>query len=391
MNRERFPGLDGTVRFDAPAGSQLVVSAADAIATYIRSPVANAHGGFPPSDRTDAAVAGARAAVANLFGTDPANVVFGPSMTALTYLLASTVADSVGAGDEIVCTRLDHEANVSPWRQLAESRSAHVRIAEPDPVTLELSVESVERVLSERTRWVAVTAASNASGSVPDVSAIVERVHARGARVVVDAVHAAPHLPLDFDTWGADAMFASAYKWFGPHGSMMLLAPELMQELRPRHLRGGPGPGVEQWERGALSFEQFPGIEAAATYLSETGLDRIGAVESELLDRLLAGLDEIPGVTVYGKPPRRTSTVLFNVEGHAPAEVAAALREREIYVWHGHFYAIELMDFLGIDGAVRAGLLHYNTADEVDRLLEALTALTRPGSLSAAGQPGGGS
>ncbi len=376
MNRERFPGLsDSVARFDGPAGSQLVDTAAAAIGAYVHSPVANAHGGFPPSDRTDAIVAGARGAIAELFGAAPERIVLGASMTQLSYALAAAAGADVAAGDELLCTRLDHEANVSPWRQLAASRGAHLRIADPDPETLDLSVAHVERALTGRTRWVAVTAASNAAGAAPDIPAIVALAHAASARVVVDAVHAAPHMAIDFDGWGADALLVSAYKWFGPHGSALLLSPELIEQLDPQRLREAPAAGVERWERGALAFEQLPGIEAAARYVLETGIAPIAAHEAQLHARLAGGLRALPGVTVYGDPPRRTSTVLFNVDGLAPHEVAAALREHDVYVWHGHFYALELMDFLGIEGAVRAGLLHYNTAQEVDRLLELVAAL----------------
>jgi len=381
VNRERFPGLrDDVARFDGPAGSQLVDTAAATIGDYLRSPVANAHGGFPPSDRTDAIVAGARDALAELFGAACERVVLGASMTQLSFALAGAAAPTVVAGDELLCTRLDHEANVSPWRQLAEARGADLRIVDPDPETLELSVAHVERTLTDRTRWLAVTAASNASGSAPDIPAIVACAHAAGVRVVIDAVHAAPHMPIDFDGWGADALLVSAYKWFGPHGSALLLSEELMEQLDPQCLSAAPEAGPERWERGALSFEQMPGIEAAARYVLETGIESIAAAETALHARLAGGLRELPGVTVYGNPPRRTSTVLFNVAGRTPAEVAAVLREHDVYVWHGHFYALELMSFLGIEGAVRAGLLHYNTADEVDRLLELVASIARPAS-----------
>jgi cysteine desulfurase family protein (TIGR01976 family) len=376
VNRQRFPGLsDGWARFDAPAGSQPVDSSIDAMADFMRSgAVANAHGAFEAAARVDELVREARAAAGAFVGGDPRGVVFGPSMTTLTLSFAAAVGRSLSAGDEIVCTRLDHDGNVRPWLIAAERAGASVRFAEPDRDTLELPASAIESVLCERTRWVAVTAASNAVGSVPELDGIVAAAHAAGARVYVDAVHAAPHRRLDVTALGCDALVCSAYKWFGPHQSILWARPELLAELQPDKLRPSPDTVPERWETGTPAFEALAGVIGAIRYLEETGFEAIRAHEDALFARMLDGLASIPGLTLHGSARDRAPTAMFSLTGRAPGELAGALAAERVAVWHGNYYALELSLLLGLepDGGVRVGIVHYNDEDDVDRLVGAL-------------------
>jgi cysteine desulfurase family protein (TIGR01976 family) len=280
-------------------------------------------------------------------------------------------------GDEIVCTYLDHDSNVRPWVIAAERAGATVRFAIPDPETLELPAAAVEKVLSDRTRWVAVTAASNAVGTVPDLAGIVAAAHRVGARVYVDAVHASPHRRHDLAELDADVIGCSAYKWFGPHTSMLCARPEILAEFFPDKLKPSPDEPPDRWELGTLPFESLAGVRAAAEYLLELDFDAVHAHEQSLLDTALEGLRQIDGVTVYGAAADRAPTLMFNVAGRSAAEVAKALAEQEIAVWDGNYYAFELERHLGLapHGAVRAGFLHYNDAADAERLLAAVASL----------------
>jgi cysteine desulfurase family protein (TIGR01976 family) len=383
VNRDRFPGLaDGWARLDGPAGTQPVDVAIDATAEWMRSGhSANSHGAFAAARRTDALVSSARETVGRLLAGDPSGVAFGPSMTTLTLAFAAAVGRTLRAGDEIVCTRLDHDANVRPWLIAAERSGATVRFAEPDRETLALPASAVEAQLSERTRWVAVTAASNAAGTAPDVAAIVARAHDAGARVYVDAVHAAPHRRLDVAALHCDALACSSYKWFGPHQGILWGRPELLAELSPDKLRPSPDTVPERWETGTPSFEALAGVAAAAEYVMETGWDAIRAHEDALLAAMVDGLGATPGVTLHGRAPDRTPTVMFSVAGRSAEEVAAALAEHEVAVWHGNYYALELSLFLGLEpgGAVRAGAVHYNDREDVERLLAGVREIAGSG------------
>jgi cysteine desulfurase family protein (TIGR01976 family) len=369
VNRERFPGLaGGWARLDGPAGTQMVDTAIDAMADFMRSGRnANAHGAFAAAQATDATVAAARAAVGRLLGADPHGVIFGPSMTALTLRFARTV---IGPGDEVVCTRLDHDANVRPW-VLA---GADVRFAEPT-AALELPVSAVEAVLSDRTRWVCVTAASNAVGSIPDLAGIAAAARSVGARVYVDAVHAAPHRPLEASQF--DVLACSAYKWFGPHVGIQCADPAFLEAVQPGKLIPSPDTVPDRFELGTLPFESLAGVTAAAEYVAALDWASVRAHEDALLRRALDGLAAIDGVTLYGDAADRTSTLMFNLAGHTPLELATRLAERQVAVWHGNYYAHELERHLGLapDGAVRAGFVHYNDESDVDRLLEGVAAL----------------
>jgi cysteine desulfurase family protein (TIGR01976 family) len=379
LNRERFPGLsDGWARLDAPGGSQPVDAAIEAIGTYMRSgAMANEGGKFKASDQVDALMEEGRAAIGELLGGEPRGVVFGQSMTTLTLAFSAAVGRTLSAGDEIVCTRIDHDANVAPWLIAAGRAGATVRFAEPERESLELPVSAIEAVLSDRTRWVAVTGASNAVGTAPDLGAIATAVHDAGARLYVDAVHAVPHRRIDASALGIDVVGCSAYKWFGPHLSMLWARPELLEELRPDKLRPSSDLVPWRWETGTPSFEAIAGAVAAARYVLETGYDAIREHESALMARMLDGLAAIPGVTLYGAASDRTPTAMFNVAGRRPDEVAAALAEDKVAVWHGNYYAYELERFLGLepDGAVRAGLVHYNGEEDVDQLLTGVERL----------------
>jgi cysteine desulfurase family protein (TIGR01976 family) len=379
VNRERFPGLrDGWARLDGPAGTQMVDSAIEAMDEWMRSGSNANHGGvFKAAHETDRLVAEARTAVAALLGGDPGSVAFGPSMTDMTMRFAGAACRELGSGDEVVCTRLDHDANVRPWAIHAERNGATVRFADPDPDTLELPAAAIEAVLTDRTRWVAVTAASNAVGSVPDLPGIAAAAHAAGARVYVDAVHAAPHRRLDVETLGCDALACSAYKWFGPHIGILWGRRELLETLTPDKLKPSPDTVPDRWELGTLPFESLAGVRAAADYMLSTDWETVRAHEDTLLAAALHGLGAMDHVTVYGAARDRAPTLMFNVAGRTADEVATALAEREIAVWQGNYYAWELERHLGLapHGAVRAGFVHYNDEADAERLLAAVADL----------------
>jgi cysteine desulfurase family protein (TIGR01976 family) len=378
MHRDRFPGLaDGWARLDGPAGTQMVDDAIEAMAAWMRSGHTANHGGaFQAAERTDALVAAARASVAALLGASAEGVVFGPSMTALTMRFSAAIGRSLEPGDEIVCTRLDHDANVAPWLIAANRAGAHVRFAEPEPGTLELPASAIEAVLCERTRWVAVTAASNAVGTIPDLPGIVAAAHAAGARVWIDAVHATPHRQIDVAALGADALACSAYKWFGPHIGIVWARPELLADLQPDKLRPSPDNVPDRWELGTLPFEALAGVRAAADFVAALDREAVRAHEDRLLAQMVEGLGAIDGVTLHGSARDRTATVMFSVAGRTSHDVAAALARAEIAVWHGNYYALEISRWLGLepDGAIRAGCVAYNDAQDVDRLLEAVAS-----------------
>jgi cysteine desulfurase family protein (TIGR01976 family) len=390
VNRDRFPGLaGGWARLDGPAGTQMVDVAIEAMGAFMRSGDNANHGGvFAAAHATDECVERARDAVARLLGAEPRGVAFGPSMTAMTMRLSAAVGRTLGPGDEVVVTRLDHDANVRPWVIAAERAGATVRWAEPDRSTLALPASAVEAVLSERTRWVAVTAASNACGTVPELEAIIAAAHAAGARISIDAVAAAPHRALDLRALGADTLACSSYKWYGPHIGVLCAAPELLEELVPDKLMPSPDEAPDRFELGTLPFESLAGVTAAAEYMLEAGYDAIRAHEDRLLAIAADGLAAIDGVTVYGDPPDRVPTLMFNVEGRTSTEVAAALAEREIAVWDGNYYAWELERFLGLapHGAVRAGFVHYNDEPDASRLVSAVAEVAA-GALQVTAPP----
>jgi cysteine desulfurase family protein (TIGR01976 family) len=379
MNRDRFPGLrDGWARLDGAAGSQVLDSVIEAMSDFMRSGAMANHGGlFKAAHETDELVESTRAACATLLGGSPAGVFFGPSFTATTMRFAATVVRALAPGDEIVCTRLDHDSNVRPWVIAAERAGVTVNFAEPVEGTLELPAASVEAVLSERTKWIAVTAASNAIGTVPDIEGIVAAAHRVGARVYVDAVHATPHRRYDLAGLGADVIACSAYKWFGPHICVLCADPPVLEEFFPDKLKPSPDEAPDRWELGTLPFESLAGVRAAAEYMLELDLEAVHAHEQALLKSALDGLGAMDHVTLYGAAADRAPTLMFTVAGHHPTDVAKFLNDREVAVWDGNYYAWELEQVLGLapHGGIRAGFLHYNDASDAERLLAAVAEL----------------
>lgn len=377
MNRHRFPGLQsGWVRLDGPSGSQILDSCSAAVACYMTGGhVANLDAPSIASRTTAQLLQDARSRCAALLGGEPEGLVFGGSASLLTARFANAVGPELGSGDEIICTGLDHDANVSPWLDVAGRRGACVKIARPDPISLELEPQAITSLLTPRTRWVAMTAASNVNGATPDIAFVAETVHASGAFLFIDGVHAMAHDPRTLAQSGADAIVCSAYKWFGPHLSALWVRPHLLSLLRPDRIRPGPSTGPRVWERGALPFELLPGLIAACDYSQSLDWDEAHRHEQALLAALISGLAELPGVSLVGNPSRRVSTVAFKVEGRAPAAINAALAERRVAIGNGDFYAVELFSQLPFDSCLRAGILHYNDMEDVERLLEALRAV----------------
>ena len=391
--RTHFPALDeGAAHFDGPGGSQSPAQVADAVADVLRSAVANKGTVTAAERRATEIVDAARTAGADLVGGDPAGIVFGRSMTQLTYDFARTLAKTWGPGDEVVVTRLDHDANVRPWVQAATAAGATVRWASFDPATGVLTADDVAQVVSARTKLVAVTAASNLLGSRPDLPTIAATAHAVGALVYVDGVHYTPHAFVDVAALGADFYACSPYKFLGPHLGMLAAAPALLEELRPDKLLPSSDIVPERFEYGTLPYESLAGTTAAIDFLADlvpstgsrrdrlaTSCEALEQHEQVLLSQLDSGLAEL-GVHRYGDPDRRrTPTTLFTVAGAVPAEVYRALAERGVNAPAGTFYAYECAKTLGIEdqGAVRAGIAPYTSKSDVDRLLEAVAAIRR--------------
>lgn len=391
--RAAYPALaDGYAYLDGAAGTQVPAAVIDAISAAYRAGIGNMGGAFPASGRSAVLDTECRWAVADLVGGTPDGVILGPNMTTLTYRLAGTLARSWRPGDEVVVSRLDHDANIRPWVQAAERAGAVIRWAEVDTLTGELPAGQYASLIGERTRLVAVTAASNVLGTRPEVAAITAQARAAGALSYVDGVHATPHGPVDVAALGADFYATSAYKWSGPHVGAVIADPALLETLRPDKLAPAPDEVPARFEQGTPPYADFAGVTAAVEHLA--GLDRaaagsrrerlltsmaaVGQHGQELLEVMLGGLAAMEHVTIYGKPASRTATAYFTVAGRTPAEVAAHLADRRVNVWNGHNYAWELTAALGIrdsGSAVRAGLVHYNDRQDVDRLLAAVAEL----------------
>jgi cysteine desulfurase family protein (TIGR01976 family) len=390
--RERYPALaEGFAHFDAAAGSLVAAGSSDAIAAVTRGAVANKTMAFAPGRRAYGIVEEARAAVADLVGGASAGVVFGPSATALTYLVARTLGDTWRPGDEIVLSRLDHDANVRPWVQVAGRVGATVRWAEVDTDTGVLATEQYKELVGERTRLVALTAASNAIGARPDVAAIAATAHAAGALTYVDGVHATPHGPIDVAALGADFYVTSAYKWSGPHIAACIASPDRWATMAPDKLIPSPDEVPDRFEHGTLSFELLAGVTGAVDHLASLAvplaaagtrrsrlIDSMSAVrayEMELFAVLVDGLKAIDGVQICPAPADRCPTIAFRVAGQHPSKTADLLGEEGICVYSGDYYAYEYFTAAGLrdsGGAVRAGIYHYTTREEVDRLLDAV-------------------
>jgi cysteine desulfurase family protein (TIGR01976 family) len=384
--RARFPALAGGAAYlDGPGGSQIPEEVLDAVDSCLRESNANLGGAFATSAAADRVMDRGRAAAADFTGGEPGGIAFGANMTTLNFLLAHAVARTLEAGDEIVVTQLDHDANVSPWLLIAADHELVVRHAPIQAADVTLDHDALEDLIGERTRVVAFTLASNAVGSVTDPARVAAAAHRVGALAWADAVHLAPHRRLRAREWGLDVLLCSPYKFFGPHLGVAAIHPELAESLPADRVRAAAQtPPGHRFETGTQSHEAVAGMAAAVDYLRSLGdgslnlaFERIKAHEDELARRFLAGLGQ--DVELYGirGVDGRTPTFCFNLPGRSPRAVAERLAERGLYVWDGDYYALEPMRALGLSehgGAVRAGFLHYTSVEEVDRLLEELPA-----------------
>jgi cysteine desulfurase family protein (TIGR01976 family) len=396
--RSGFPSLERmqngqeVAYLDGPGGTQVHSSVVDAMAGFMQRGGSNHGGYFATSQETDSVVAEARSGVADLLGADPIEIVFGQNMTSLTYSLSRALSRTWSSGDNIIVTRLDHDANVTPWIQAAKDVGVQVRFVDFDPGSgCSLDLGTLDRALDNRTRLVAFTHASNAVGTVTDVEAIVSRAHAVGARTFVDAVHYAPHGSIDVRATDTDFLATSVYKWFGPHTGCLYGKKHLLNEIAPYKLRPSPDNAPDRWETGTQSFESLAGVVAAVEYLASLGegasrrsrlvsaYDAIAMYEASLSDRFLAGLSEMPHIELFGKPGSadRTPTFALEVAEHEPDAVARTLGDAGCFVWSGEYYAFEVMHRLDRpdNGLVRIGFVHYNTISEVDRVLSLLGTL----------------
>jgi len=402
--RAQFPALAQEVNghpavfFDGPGGTQVPQRVIDAVADYLIHHNANTHGAFATSRRTDETIDAARAAMADFLGCAADEVVFGPNMTTLTFAISRAFGRDIRPGDEIVLTRLDHDANVAPWKAL-EEQGAVIQMVDIDTEECTLDMADMARAIGPRTKLVAVGYASNAVGTINDVATITRMAHAVGALVYIDAVHYAPHGLIDVQALDCDFLACSPYKFFAPHMGVLYGKREHLARLRPYKVRPASDDVPDRWETGTKNHEGLAGVTAAIEYLAELGqrikpattrraalvhaMEAIKAYERGLSEQLIAGLLAIPGLTFYGisDPARfdmRTPTVAVRLAGCTPRELADALGRRGIFCWDGNYYAINLTERLGVEadgGMLRIGLVHYNTAEEIDRLLEALNEL----------------
>ena len=402
--REQFPALrqeingQSVVFFDGPGGTQVPESTIEAMSDYLLKSNANAHGAFATSIRTDALVTSARAAVADLLGCDRDEVVFGANMTTLTFAMSRAIGRELQPGDEIVVTTLDHYANVSSWYAL-EEQGVVIRVVNIHVEDCTLDMEELERQINERTRLVAIGYASNAVGTINDVAAVVRLARAVGAMVFVDAVHYVAHGSIDVRSLDCDFLVCSAYKFFGPHVGILYGKREHLTRLRPYKPKPAPEEVPWRWETGTQNYEGLAGLIATINYFAELGhrvtptdnrraaivtaMTAIQDYERELSSLLIEKLSQIPGLTVFGitdstRMAWRTPTVGVRLNGYTPYTVAKALGDRGIFTWNGNFYALGLTERLGIEssgGLVRIGLVHYNTVEEIHRLLDALNEL----------------
>jgi cysteine desulfurase family protein (TIGR01976 family) len=421
--RAQFPALareqhgQSYVYLDGPGGTQVPAATIDAMADYLRHSNANHDGAFPTSQESDAMLDEVHAAAADFLGARPNEIAFGQNMTTLTFAVSRALGRTIAASDEIVVTRLDHDANVAPWLALQEERGAVVRWVDVRTEDCTLDMAGLERALTSRTKIVAVGMASNAVGTINPVARIVEMAHAVGALTYVDAVHAAPHMPLDVGTLGTDFLVCSPYKFFGPHLGILYGRGELLERIAAYKVRPASDRPPGKWETGTMPAESLAGLRATFGYLEwlgetygrgvagRTGTSRlihgpggpgrraklraamavIWATERVLARRALTALGDVPGLRLRGidDPERldeRVPTFAFTMSGRSPRDVAAELGRQGIAVWDGDYYAWELIRTLGLaesGGMVRVGLVHYNTAAELDRLAEALINISR--------------
>ena len=400
--REQFPSLKLPVNghpaafLDGPAGTQVPKQVMDAIQDYLLNANANTYGAFLTSLRTNEMTLSARAAMADFFHCDPDEVVFGQNMTTITFALARAIGRELKPGDEIVVTTLDHDANVAPWRAL-EDGGVVIRQVDICETDCTLDLDDLKRKISRKTKLVAVGYASNLVGTINPVAEITKLAHAAGALMFIDAVHYAPHGPIDVQALDCDFLVCSPYKFFGPHMGTLYGKREHLQRLKPYKVRPAPDTPPECWETGTQVQELIAGIAAAVDYLAELGRrceppvkNRREALlaaycvtrrhEMGLFTRLIEGLLAIPGMRIFGitdtkRFEERCSTLSFRLGESNPTELAAFLGERGIFTWDGNFFALNLTERLGVEkqgGVLRVGLVHYNTAEEVERLLSGL-------------------
>ncbi len=400
--RAQFPALRRTVDgqpavfFDGPGGTQSPERVIDALSSYLRRGSSNHGGPFLTSRETDAATEAARAAMQDLLNARrPEEIIFGQNMTSLTFSLSRAISRTWQPGDEIIVTRIDHDANIAPWLLAAEDRGATVRWLDFRPEDCTLALDTLPALLTPRTRLVAVNYASNAVGTISDVRRVAELAHAAGALVYVDAVHYAPHGVIDVQTLDCDFLACSVYKFFGPHTGVAYGKYELLDSLTAYKVRPASDEPPGKWETGTQSFESLCGVAEAVEYLASLGgtagsrrerlvrgMEAIRAYEATLSEHFLRGATRIPGLRVYGitdveNLAGRTPTFAVSLAGHTPEAVATYLGERGFFVWHGNYYALAAMERLGQEpeGLVRIGFVHYNTTEEIERLFAALAEL----------------
>ncbi len=393
--REQFPALRRThnglsvAYFDGPGGSQVARPAIEAMSNYMESGGANLHGVFPTSTETEEILADTRRAAADFLGASPGEISFGANMTTITFAISRALVRDWDEDSEIVVTELDQRANVDPWTIAAAERGAKVRWIRVDPETLTLDLDDLETKITTRTKLVAVGLASNAVGTVNDVAAIADRTHEAGGLVAVDAVHAAPHIPIDRDAIGADALTCSAYKFFGPHVGVTAVKRDLLEAMSVYKVEPAPGYIPDKLETGTQNHEGIAGVKGAIDFIASlgdgssprdrlvTGMRAVEEYEADLAARFRAALREIPGLELYAAPDdvRKTPTIAFRIEARTPREFCEHMAEKGFFVADGHFYASTLAEKLGIrdkGGWIRAGLAPYNTEEEVEGFIESL-------------------
>jgi cysteine desulfurase family protein (TIGR01976 family) len=390
--RARVPALtEGAAHFDGPGGTQVPADVADVIAATLRAAVSNRGRGTAAERRADDIVTGARQAMADLLGADPRGIVFGRSMTQLTMDIARTLAQDWGPGDEVVVSRLDHDADVRPWVIHAERAGATIRWAEFDPATGEMSPQDVLRHVGPATRLVALTGASNLIGTRPDLAAVAAVVHEHDALFYVDGVHLTAHAPVDVEAIGCDFYACSPYKFLGPHLGVLAASPELLETLHPDKLLPATNVVPERFELGTLPYELLAGVTAAVDVLADLvpsegtrrervlrSMTALEDYEDALHARMREGLESIPGITLYSNAKHRTPTETFTIDGFDGEAISAFLAERGVNAPAGNFYALEVSRSLGLGdtGGVRVGLAPYSSIDDVERLIAGLRALT---------------
>jgi cysteine desulfurase family protein (TIGR01976 family) len=412
--RERFPALNRTidglppVYLDNPGGTQVSATVIEAMVHYLIETNGNSHGDFRTSHLTDAMVTASREAMADFLNApSPREIVFGPNMTSLTFHVSRAIGRTLSAGDEVIVTRMDHDANIAPWLWLAEDRDLTVRWADFDPETGRLDYAQLAGQITDRTRLIACVYASNALGTINEAARVAALARDAGALSYIDAVQYAPHGPIDVGALGVDFLVCSAYKFFGPHVGVLYGKTEHLERLPAYKVRPSPTTSPDRWETGTANFEGIAGVSAAIDYLTWIGetfggpftdqttgyagrrgvlkraMHAIRSYERNLSRSLLDGLSSLDGVTVFGIDDLdalgdRVPTVIFDVAGKHPADVAAALGEHEIYVWDGNYYAQAVMERLGFEGKgglVRVGPVHYNTVNEIDHFLTTLRGI----------------